>query len=105
MAIAFDRESSDFLAGVNVESKETFDLNTVCSVVLALSTPGRVGPGAVRSDIMIGVFADGPWDVVAEKVSGLRFLGGPPVVSVLSSGGVFQKMPDLALPTPGREAS
>jgi hypothetical protein len=53
LAIAFDRESSDFLAGVNVERKDMFDLNTVCMPALALSALGRVGSGAVRFGFVI----------------------------------------------------
>ena len=105
MTIAFDRESSDFLAGVNVESKETFDLNTVCSVVLALSTPGRVGSGAVRFGFVILVFAGGLRELVPENVCLLFLLGRPPEASVLSSADIFQEMLVLALSAPRRVGS
>ena len=99
------RESSDFLAGVNVESKEIFDPNTVCMAGLALSAHGRVGSGAARSDFAIEVFTGGLRAFVPEKICLLIFLGRPPEASVLSSGDIFQEMLVLALSAPRREGS
>ena len=104
MGLAFDRESSDF-SGVNVEWKEIFDLNSVSMPGLALSAPGQVCSGVVRSDIMIGVFAAVPLAVVPEKNIVLRLLGRPSVGSVLSSSDISQAMPVLALSASGRMGS
>ena len=102
LALAFDRESSDFLAGVNVESKEIFDPNTFAVV---LSAPGWVSSGVFCSDLVIGVFADGRRDVVPVKICVSRFLGRPPVSSFLSSSVFFQEMPVMALSAPRRVGS
>ena len=104
MGVAFDRESSDF-SGVNVEWKEIFDLNSVSMPGLALSAPGQVCSGVVRSDIMIEVIAGGPRALVPEKNFVLRLLGRPPVGSVLSSSDISQAMPVLALSASGRMGS
>ena len=101
LAIAFLRESSDFLVGVIVESKEIFDPNTVCMAGLALSAHGRVGSGAARSDIAIEVFAGGLRAFVPEKFCLIIFLGCPPEASVLSSDDIFQDLLVLALSAPG----
>ena len=74
MALAFNRESSDFLAGVNVERKETFDTNQASMPGVALSAPGRVGPRVSLFDNLIGIISGGLLDSFAEKISGLRFL-------------------------------
>ena len=105
MAIAFDRESSDFLAGVNIESKEIFDPNTVCMSSLALSASGRVGSVGDSFNFAVGVFAGGLWALVAEKNCLLFFLERPPEASVLSSCGIFQEMLVVALSAPRRVGS
>ena len=105
MALAFDRESSDFLAGVNVEWKEIFDPKTVSMPGLVLSAPGWVGSGVFLSDLVIGVFAGGLGDVVPVKICVSRFLGSPPVGSVLSSSDFFKEMPVMALSAPRRVGS
>jgi hypothetical protein len=105
LAIAFLRESSDFLAGVNVESKEIFDPNTVCMAGLVLPAPGQVSSGVASFDFAVGVMAGGLLALVSEKHCLLFFLGRPPKASVLSSGDIFQEMLVLALSAPRRVGS
>ena len=69
---------------------------------MALSATGWVGSGISSSEILIGVFAGDPRDMVAENNSLLGFLGGPPVAIVLSSSDILQTMPVLALSVLGR---
>ena len=72
---------------------------------VALSAPGRVGPRVSLFDTLIGIISGGLLDSFAEKISGLRLLGRPPVTSVLSSDGFSQEIPVSALSAAGRVVS